>query len=202
MSKEEFLSTLKIELEKQNLGNVDNMLQFYDEMICDRMEDGMTEEEATASLGSIQDIVREVAWEKPVATLVKEKVQQSKAKAESNGKGYMWIVLAVLGSPIWLPLVIVILTCFAVICLLYWILVLVAALIVLLIPVLALAFLIRGVMGLSGVSSASRIFDGFGGALVLGSVSFLLFRPCMAFFKGTGTVFVNMLTGIKKTLFK
>ncbi len=202
MSKEEFLSTLKTELEKQNLGNVENMLQFYDEMICDRMEDGMTEEEATASLGSIQDIVREVAWEKPVTTLVKEKVQQSRAKAENNGKGAIWTVLAILGFPIWLPLVIVILTCFAVICLLYWILVLVAALIVLLIPVLALAFLIRGVMGLSGVSSASRIFDGFGGALVLGSVSFLLFRPCLAFFKGTGTVFVNMLTGIKKTLFK
>ncbi|MCR5585515.1 MAG: DUF1700 domain-containing protein [Lachnospiraceae bacterium] len=202
MSKEEFLSALKTELERQNLSNVDNMLQFYDELICDRIEEGMTEEEATASLGSIQEIVKEVAWDKPVTTLVKEKVQQSKAKADNDGKGAIWIIIAVLGFPVWLPLAIVIVTCFAVICLLYWLLVLLAALVVLLIPLMALCFLIGGVTGFNGVSAVSRIFEEFGGALVLGSVSFLIFKPCLVFFKGTGTVFTKMLSGIKKVLFK
>jgi uncharacterized membrane protein len=202
MSKEEFLSTLKTELEKQNLGNVENMLQFYDEMICDRMEDGMTEEEATASLGSIQDIVKEVVWEKPVTTLVKERVQQSKAKAESNGKGAIWIVLAVLGFPIWLPIAAVIAVCFMVICLVYWIIVLTIALVLLVFPLTTLACLVGAAGVLLGFAPFSTMMICLGGAMILGSLSFLLYKPCLLFFKETGTVFAKMLVGLKKTLFK
>ncbi len=202
MSKEEFLSTLKAELEKQNLGNVENMLQFYDEMICDRMEDGMTEEEATASLGPIQNIVKEVVWEKPVTTLVKEKVQQSKAKADERGKGAIWIVLAVLGFPIWLPIAVVIMICFLVICLLYWILVLTIAIVAASIPLSAVTCLLGTVLLLFGAAPPSSVLIGAGGALALGSLSFLLYKPCLLFFKGTGTVFVKMLTGLKKAIFR
>lgn len=35
-------------------------LDYYDEMICDRMEDGMTEEEAVAMLGDIDETAREI----------------------------------------------------------------------------------------------------------------------------------------------
>lgn len=202
MSKEEFLSTLRAELEKQNLGNVENMLQFYDEMICDRMEDGMTEEEATASLGPIQNIVKEVVWEKPVTTLVKEKVQQSKAKADERGKGAIWIVLAVLGFPIWLPIAVVIMICFLVICLLYWILVLTIAIVAASIPLSAVTCLLGTVLLLFGAAPPSSVLIGAGGALALGSLSFLLYKPCLLFFKGTGTVFVKMLTGLKKAIFR
>ncbi len=202
MSKEEFLSTLKTELEKQNLGNVENMLQFYDEMICDRMEEGMTEEEATASLGSIQDIVKEVVWEKPVTTLVKERVQQSKAKADRNGKGVIWIVLAVLGFPIWLPLAAVIAVCFIVICLLYWVIVLTIALVLLAFPLTSLAGLVGALGAMIGYGPFSTMMICLGAAMVLGSLSFLLFRPCLLFFKGTGKVFAKMLVGLKKSLFR
>ena len=50
MNRAEFLSALRAELERQYISGADNMTEYYDEMICDRMEDGMSEEEAVASL--------------------------------------------------------------------------------------------------------------------------------------------------------
>ena len=57
MNKEEFLTTLRSELEKKSVSNIDNMIEYYDEMICDRIEDGMSEEEAVSSMEAVSSIV-------------------------------------------------------------------------------------------------------------------------------------------------
>lgn len=65
-------------------------IDYYEEMIDDRMEDGLTEEDAVAALGSAADIAAQILGEIP----------QKPAR-----KLHIWgILLIVLGSPIWLSL--------------------------------------------------------------------------------------------------
>ena len=75
MNKQEYLDALRDALEKQSISNIDNMIEYYDEMICDRMEYGMSQEDAVNSMDSIPDIVHEAVLDKSVPTLVKEKVK-------------------------------------------------------------------------------------------------------------------------------
>ncbi|MBR6003266.1 MAG: hypothetical protein IK068_00935, partial [Lachnospiraceae bacterium] len=100
MSKQEFLDGLRTELQKASIANIDNMVEYYDEMICDRIEDGMSEEAAVADVDSIEEIVNNAMLDKPVTALVKERVVKSREKAKSNGTQVIWIILAVLGFPV------------------------------------------------------------------------------------------------------
>lgn len=55
MKKQEFLDALRVGL--TGSGDAEEMLDFYREMIEDRMEDGMEEEAAVEQLGSVEDIL-------------------------------------------------------------------------------------------------------------------------------------------------
>ena len=67
-------------------------------MIDDRMEDGISEEEAVEGIGTVDQIYEQIMSDMPLVKLVKEKVKpKRKLKA--------WeIVLLTLGSPVWIPL--------------------------------------------------------------------------------------------------
>ena len=54
MKKSEFLAALAAKL--SNIEDSQGTVEYYGEMIYDRMEDGMSEEEAVAAMGSIDDI--------------------------------------------------------------------------------------------------------------------------------------------------
>ncbi|MBQ7459869.1 MAG: DUF4097 family beta strand repeat protein [Oscillospiraceae bacterium] len=60
MNKKEFIDELCKRLRKTPADEAERTVNYYSEAIDDRIEDGMTEEEAVAALGSIDDIVREV----------------------------------------------------------------------------------------------------------------------------------------------
>ena len=100
MRKEEFLRELKRQLAGLPKDDINNRIEFYSEMIEDRMDEGLTEEEAVNELGSVESIVNSIAKDTPFVKLIKEKVTP---KREIKG----WeILLLVLGFPLWLPLVI------------------------------------------------------------------------------------------------
>ena len=63
MNKNQFLEELSRRLEGCSDAERKIALDFYAEMISDRMEEGMTEEEAVAALGSIDQIIRDAAPE-------------------------------------------------------------------------------------------------------------------------------------------
>ncbi len=65
MTKQEFLSELERALGKLPHTEVEQALAFYDEAISDRMEDGLSEAEAVAGLGSIEEIAAQIAAETP-----------------------------------------------------------------------------------------------------------------------------------------
>ena len=101
MTKVEFLDKLKALINEYPPEETSKSVEYYEEMINDRMEEGMTEAEAIASLGNVEEIAEQIKCELPLTTLVKYK-----AKEKTKGKKMpVWaIVLIVLGSPIWLSL--------------------------------------------------------------------------------------------------
>lgn len=100
MHKQEFLAQLRKSLTGLPQEDIEERLAFYSEMIEDRMEDGLSEEEAVSAVGTVDDIVAQVVADIPLSRIAKERMK-SKRRLKA------WeIVLLVLGSPIWLSLLI------------------------------------------------------------------------------------------------
>ena len=99
MKRSEFLEELKARLWAMPEGDIQNSLDYYSEMIDDRMEDGLTEEEAVAAVGDLEEIVKQILSETPRPP----QVVKPEEKQESKGTKTWLILLAVLGSPVWIP---------------------------------------------------------------------------------------------------
>lgn len=100
MNKKEFLEELRKGLSGLPQDDIEERLTFYSEMIDDRMEEGLSQEEAVSEIGSVKDIVSQIMSEIPLSRLVKEKVKPKRALRAWE------IVLLALGSPIWISLLI------------------------------------------------------------------------------------------------
>lgn len=98
MRKQEFLSQLRDGLCGLPQEDIAERLNFYNEMIEDRMEDGLSETDAVSAVGSVDEIVVQIIADIPLAKIAKERMS-------SNRRLKAWeIVLLALGSPIWLAL--------------------------------------------------------------------------------------------------
>lgn len=97
MNKEEFLNRLREALKGLPAAETEKSALYYAEILDDRMEDGMSEVEAVASLGAPEEVAENLKLELPLGTLVRSKMSGS-------GVGAGTVVLLVLGSPVWLPL--------------------------------------------------------------------------------------------------
>ncbi len=98
MNKREFLSVLRERLSGLPEEDIDGSVDYYSEMIDDRMEEGLSEEEAVNAVGSVEEIVSQILMETSLPKLVK-------AKVKPNRSLKAWeILLLVLGAPVWLPL--------------------------------------------------------------------------------------------------
>ena len=121
MNKQDFLTQLRKKLDGFPRDEVEERLTFYRDMIDDRMEDGMSEKDAVEAVGDPAEAARQILEETPLPLLVKTRVEPK------GGWSPLTIVLAIIGFPIWLPLL---LTVFAVAACMYavlWSLVLTAA---------------------------------------------------------------------------
>lgn len=100
MNKYEFVNQIYSRL--SNLPNkyIDDQINFYIEMIDDRIEEGLSEEDAINQIGNIDTIADEIV--KNISLL---KIAKAKLKPERKIKT-LEIILIVLGSPIWLALLI------------------------------------------------------------------------------------------------
>lgn len=98
MRKQEFLAQLRKGLSGLPQADIEERLTFYSEMIEDRIEEGLSEEEAVSAVGPVEEIVAQVVSDIPLAKIAKERM---KPKRQLK----VWeIVLLALGSPIWLSL--------------------------------------------------------------------------------------------------
>ncbi len=168
MNKAEFLTELNVRLQDLPQDEIDRSIMFYDEMIEDRKEDGMSEEDAVAALGNIDTIVEQIMLDRPLPTLMREKIRPTRRLNAFE------IVLIVLGFPIWFSLLIAF---FAVIVSVYvsiW-----AVIISLYATVLGLA---AGGVGGVIITLMSFGINPFLGTLVLGGSLFILGVGILMFF--------------------
>ncbi len=118
MNKTQLLETLKKELSFLPAEELESRLAFYSEMIDDRIEEGLTEDDAVAAIGDVDEIISQLKSEKPpvAETLCenpykntknqepKQEQTQKPQQAQKRKLGAWAIILIVLGSPIWISL--------------------------------------------------------------------------------------------------
>jgi len=98
MNKVEFIFGLYEKLGGVPHEEIDDRVSFYLEMIDDRVEEGLSEEDAVSAIGSVDEIAEQIVADIPMSRLVKEKIRPKK-------KLKAWeVILLALGSPVWLPL--------------------------------------------------------------------------------------------------
>lgn len=90
MNKQEFLSVLQRRLKSLPKQECQKMLDYYAEMIEDRMEEGMSEESAVQDLGNVEMIASQILASQP-----------TKEKKLSNPVKGLIVALLILGSPLW-----------------------------------------------------------------------------------------------------
>ena len=98
MTKSDFLKKLRKGLRGMSAAEKNEQISFYSEIIDDKIEEGMTEHEATSHVGRPLEISR--------------KIKEERSTAKPTGKGDVKTLtgteklVMIIGSPIWIPLAI------------------------------------------------------------------------------------------------
>lgn len=191
MTKMMFLLSLHEKLSELPQDEVEERLYFYSEMIEDRMEEGLSEEDAVAAVGTVEDIAAQIRTE-----ISSPMHAQKKTKSNKRLKAWEIILLAV-GSPIWLSLLIaafaVVLSFYAV---LWSVIVSLWAVFGSLIGcavgvcVMGVGFIIEG----EAVSGIALI----GGGMVCAGLAIFMFFGCKAASGGAALLTKRVALGIKR----
>ncbi len=191
MNKTEFLLDLTEKLSPLPWEEIADRWDYYSEMIDDRMEEGLSEEAAVAALGSADQIAAQILSDIPLTKLVKRKIKSSRRiKA--------WeIVLLVLGSPIWLSLLI---AAFAVVLSLYislWAVIISLWAVFVSLIVCALAGITVGIFW-TAISNVPVGMATIGAGILCAGLSIFLFFGCKSSTKGAALLAKKMVLGIKR----
>lgn len=194
MTRQEFLSELERALGKLPHAEVEQALAFYDEAISDRMEDGLSEAEAVADLGPVDEIAAQIAAETPP-------IPRAIARANTGSRTLNIVLLAVF-SPIWIPIVLALAAAALAVYVAIW--AVIAALwavdaVLVLMPfegLAALASTLGGGMPLPGVFvfGLSLVSSGFGlvASFAVFWASNLLFQATRTFARWIASLFVRV----------
>lgn len=175
MTKMQFILSLNEKLSGLPKKEIEERLLFYSEMIEDRMEDGLSEEEAVAGIGHIDEIasrIRSELFPDPIAIPTKRHPNAG------------LVLLLILGSPLWIALLAAL---FSVVFALYavlWSVVISFWAVELSFICVAIASLPIGVFYLtSGIIPQGLLF--IAACLVFAGLSVILFYGCKALTKGS-----------------
>ena len=98
MNKQEFLLALRGALADLPEADIKASLDYYAEIIDDQMEEGISEADAVASLGSVVSVAEQILLDMPLPKLVKARVKPKRRLRAWE------IVLIAVGSPVWFPI--------------------------------------------------------------------------------------------------
>lgn len=191
MNKQEFLLALRGALADLPEADIKASLDYYAEIIDDQMEEGISEADAVASLGSVVSVAEQILLDMPLPKLVKARVKPKRRLRAWE------IVLIAVGSPVWAPILLALaVVAFAVYVVLWSLVVSIYA-----VDVALAAYLLGGLGGSVGLFIAGNPFSALflvGAGLVCGGLSIFLFFGCKAATKGTVLLTRKMLIGVKK----
>lgn len=107
MTKREFLNELKSYLSNMPSEDVNKYLEYYSEMIEDRIDDGMAEEDAVKEVGSPRIIAEQILKDNG-ATISEESYKESEKKENKEfsfkNLDTLSIILIIATFPVWIPL--------------------------------------------------------------------------------------------------
>ena len=192
MKKKEFIKELERRLQGLPKQDIDEKIEFFSEMIDDKCAEGdITEEEAVASLGSIDEIVSQIVNDTSLLKIVKQKITP---KRRLSG---LEIALLIIGFPLWFPILLVIFILALVFCLVIWIL------------ALATYAIEIAALGASGVALAAFIQTfmegnpniGYFGISIMGvGIALIFIFVCALATKANAKLTKHIIVGIKRAL--
>lgn len=193
MTKAEFNESLRRRLAGLPPADVEATLEYYNEMIDDRMEEGLSEAEAVAALGSMEEIVNAVLAETPLPVLVRERIRPK------HSLGILTILMLILGFPLWFPILITVAALLFTGFVLLWALVLTFWAVDLALVVSGIAGIVAGVAGVFNGDGRGMLV--MGGALVSFGLAILGFLGCVLAVRGALALGKLCLLGIKRCIF-
>lgn len=186
MTKLDFLFSLEKKLSSLPRKELEERLGFYAEMIEDRMEEGLSEEEAVAAVGDWEQIASQILSEFP-----------TEPKPAKKPRKFWNILLLILGFPLWLPLLI---AAFAVVFSLYvsvWAVIVSFWAVFVSLTVSAVFVCLAGILVAVFGNTAPGIAV-LGAGLVCGGLSILAFHGCDLATKGTLLLTKKLLSRFAK----
>ena len=190
MNKQEFISELEKALAGLPKDDVLERLSFYGELIDDRVEDGLSEEEAVAEAGPADEVAKQILADIPLQKLVRERITGRRRM------GAWEIILLVLGFPLWFPLLVVALVLVLCAYVVIWVL-------VVCLWAVFVSFIAGAVCGVAG--GVLQFIKGYrregvmliGAGLLLAGLSVFMFFACRAATKGAAKLTKKIALGIK-----
>ncbi len=190
MKKEYFKNEVRRLLAGYSDEDIEKALEFYEEAIDDRMEDGMGEDEAVAAVGTPEEVARQIQMDQPLSKLVKQKVKEKEGM--STGK----LVAIILTSPFWLPLAIVALTFVFVFVVVIMSLLFAALIVVGSLIAAAAGAILAGLVSVAFGGGFGSVIS-IGAAMVLLGIGILLIIPAKAISKGSVKLIGRFMRWIK-----
>ena len=98
MTKIEFISQLRNGLADFPEKDLERYIDYYSEIIDDKIEDGMSEKKALESIGTPEEVISKILNETPLPKLVKNKIKPKRKLSTFE------LLLIIAGSPVWISL--------------------------------------------------------------------------------------------------
>ena len=175
MKKSEFMEAVRKKLKGLSEEDISKALEFYDEAISDRMEEGLSEDQAVAALGNPDEIAEQILMDTPLPKLVKA---TAKSKPKKSFKAWE-IVLLVLGFPLWFPLILTAGILVLTLGIVLFVLMIAFFIVVAAVGIAGIATLVASFILLASGGGAAVVFQ-IGTALVAMGLAMLLFFPVKA----------------------
>lgn len=190
MCKEAFLLQLRKALSGVPADDLEERVVFYSEMIDDRIEEGLSEEDAVSAVGPVEAIAKQILADIPLTKLAKERVKPIRQLR-------VWeMILLILGFPVWGSLLI---SAIAVVLSLYvslWSVVISLWAVFVSLIACAAAGIVAGI-GFVCIGNTPSGIVMIGGALVCAGLSVFLFYGCHWATKGISLLAKLFLVWIK-----
>jgi len=174
MNRNEFMDAVRQKLKGLSEEDINKALEFYEEAINDRMEDGLTEDQAVSAIGTPDEIAEQILMDTPLPKLVK-----AKAKPDRGFK--VWeIVLLILGFPLWFSLLITAGCLALAVIIVLAVLVITFFIVVFVLGIVGIVLLVVSILALISGGGSTAVLQ-VGVAILSMGLAVLLFIPAKAF---------------------
>jgi uncharacterized membrane protein len=169
---------------------VERSMEYYDEMINEHMEEGMSEAEAIATLGSVDEIAAQILADIPLSRIVRAKIKPKRSLRAWE------IILLILGFPLWFTLLLAVFSVVFSVFVSFWAVILSLYACELAFAVSAVACLPASILLFCSGEPLFALF-GLGTTLVMGGLTIGWFFLCKYASKGLWWLCKQTMRGIK-----